>query len=283
MPKHFELKKIGSESKSLFGCTSTTADSCYFSLVFITAGEGLLSIDLHQQVIGAGFVLFIKPGQFYRVENNHDLEGHELSFNESFLGLDDENSESVYAGNLSEFFSQQVIRLDDQVCKVIYETLGHISKEQDNVQAFQRELLKRYFRILLIYLDRQVERNSNGLLQTGNIDCVKRFLSLVDRKFKERMTVCDYAMELCMTPNYLNQVVKKVTTHSAGYHIRQRIVLEAQRKAIYSNKTMKEIAYSLGFNDCAHFSKMFKRVAGVNFANFKRDKLTLPYAHGIAI
>ncbi len=83
---------------------------------------------------------------------------------------------------------------------------------------------------------------------------------------------------LFVTPNYLNEIIKKITGYSAGYHIRQRITLEAKRMALYSDNSMKEIAYNLGFLDCAHFSKFFKTITGSNFTEFKKEKLTIAVA-----
>ena len=97
----------------------------------------------------------------------------------------------------------------------------------------------------------------------------------LEKKFKEKKMVADYAAELFITPNYLNGIIKKMTGFSAGYHIRQRVVLEAKRLGRYSDAGMKEIAYSLGFEDSSHFSKFFKAVAGMNFSDFKKERL--PY------
>jgi YesN/AraC family two-component response regulator len=83
--------------------------------------------------------------------------------------------------------------------------------------------------------------------------------------------VSDYAGRLSVTPNYLNEIIKKTTGFSAGHHIRQRIVLEAKRQATYSGRCMKEIAYFLGFCDMAHFSKLFKNTTGMNFSYFKKE------------
>ena len=47
-------------------------------------------------------------------------------------------------------------------------------------------------------------------------------------------------------------------------------MLEAKRQAAYSSLTMKEIAYQLGFDDIAHFSKFFKNVSGSSFTDFKK-------------
>jgi AraC-like DNA-binding protein len=57
---------------------------------------------------------------------------------------------------------------------------------------------------------------------------------------------------------------------TASYHIQQRIVLEAKRRAIFNGDSMKQIAYCLGFCDPAHFSKYFKNSSGTNFTDFKK-------------
>lgn len=83
---------------------------------------------------------------------------------------------------------------------------------------------------------------------------------------------CYYGL-LSVTPNYLNEIVKKTTGRSASHHIRQRIVFEAKRQATYSDSCMKQIGYYLGFDDMAHFSKFFKMVTGINFTDFKKGQI----------
>ena len=83
--------------------------------------------------------------------------------------------------------------------------------------------------------------------------------------------VGEYARELSVTANYLNEVVKKASGHSASYHISQRVIQEAKRQALYSDANMKMIAHSLGFIDPAHFSKYFRRSTGINFSEFRKQ------------
>ena len=101
-------------------------------------------------------------------------------------------------------------------------------------------------------------------------------MELLDKNFKEKKMVAEYAAQLLVTPNYLNRIVKKNTGFSAGHHIRQRIVLEAKRMGRYSGAAMKEIAYNLGFMDLAHFSRFFKTFGGANFSDFKRGASIVP-------
>ena len=82
--------------------------------------------------------------------------------------------------------------------------------------------------------------------------------------------------------NYLNEIIKKTTGYSAGYHIRQRVVLEAKRKAAYSDSCMKEIAYHLGFCDIAHFSKFFKEYCRYELHGFpQRAMYVLNYSRSL--
>jgi AraC family transcriptional activator of pobA len=274
---HFQVEKLPSAHDLNFLQADSGERCAYFRLLWITSGEGSFWIDMQQYAIGPNFLFFIRPGQVHTLERADSLEGYSITFTGSFLGMDDEKYDSQYTGNLLGFFSQQVVQIDCETMIDIKETLDKMIKEQYNVHAFSIELLKRYFKIFLIYLTRQFDEIRETGLQTKNVEYVKRFMALVDKDFKEKKMVADYALDLYLTPNYLNQIVKKVTGHSAGYHIRQRIILEAKRKAVYSDKSMKEIAYTLGFTDIAHFSKLFKKIAGVNFVDFKRDKLPVPY------
>ena len=95
------------------------------------------------------------------------------------------------------------------------------------------------------------------------------------RDHSSKKMVCDYANELNVSPNYLNRTVKKVSGNTASHHIQQQIILEAKRHAMYSGISMKEIAYQLGFDNIAHFSKFFKSKSGMNFTNFKKEQISL--------
>lgn len=55
--------------------------------------------------------------------------------------------------------------------------------------------------------------------------------------------------------SYLNECVKNITGFSVSYHIQQRIILEAKRMLFYTNKSIKEIAIELGYDDYPYFSK----------------------------
>ena len=126
----------------------------------------------------------------------------------------------------------------------------------------------------MIYLSRQVENEKKASFNSRKMELVHVFYALLDRHFATKKMVRDYADILAVTPSYLNDTVKEVSGFTASYHIQQRIVLEAKRRAIYEGDSMKEIAYHLGFCDPAHFSKYFKNSSGTNFTDFKKGAFT---------
>jgi AraC family transcriptional activator of pobA len=246
-----------------------------FKFVWIREGSGSLSIDMNRYNISPNCMYFIKPGQTHAMQGEY--EGHIISFTGSFLGMDDEKFDVGYADGLLRFFSRQVCFLQADTLADIKETVEKMVQEHRNIHMFRAEILKRYFKILLIYLTRQFEESTDKIVQTRDIEVARGFMRLLEKEFLLKKMVSEYADKLFLTPNYLNQIIKKLTGHSAGYHIRQRIVLEAKREAIYSDKSMKEIAYTLGFADVCHFSKFFKKLTGVNFVAFRKNKSAIPF------
>ena len=82
---------------------------------------------------------------------------------------------------------------------------------------------------------------------------------------------------LSVSANYLNVTVKKVSGYPVSYHIQQQIIQEAKRQAVYTDKSMKEIAYQLGFEAITHFSKFFKKNEGSNFSLYRKTTCRVMY------
>jgi AraC family transcriptional activator of pobA len=62
-----------------------------------------------------------------------------------------------------------------------------------------------------------------------------------------------------MTPDRLNDHVKRATGVTAGHLIRQRILIEAKRQLVFTLEPINEIAYDLGFSDPSHFARFFRK------------------------
>jgi len=246
--------------------------SSHYEIIWVLKGEGSLWMNLEKQRVAAGSICCIKPNLCHKLEAEGILEGFRLSFNESFLGLGDHEIESGYRSALiSMFDGEQALITDPATTADMQETTEKLLCEFNNADLFRTEILRRYLKVFLVYLARQFgQAHSGQFRQKRTVDLVERFFALLSRDFGIKRTVSDYAGQLFVSPNYLNEMVKKNTGHSAGYHIRQRVILEVKRMVTFAGASTKEVAYTLGFSDMAHFSRFFKQNAGLNFSDFKK-------------
>lgn len=98
-----------------------------------------------------------------------------------------------------------------------------------------------------------------------------RFEALVERDFRLRRTLAEYADELAVSPTHLNRITHQATGQPASALVSARVLREARRLLIYTNLTAAQIAYELGFNDPAHFSRMFAKATGMPPRKFRQQ------------
>ena len=77
---------------------------------------------------------------------------------------------------------------------------------------------------------------------------------------------------LSITPTHLSRLVRTATGHAASHLILDRVIREARRNLVYTNLPVSTIAYALGFNDPAYFSRLFSGATGLSPRRF-RDKI----------
>ena len=137
--------------------------------------------------------------------------------------------------------------------------------------ALRAEILKR---LLKIFIARVCQAHGVCHEQEAagkRAALARQFQRLLEVHFTTRKMVSEYAEMLQVTTNYLNCVIRLVSGYPASFHIHQRVVQEAKRQAVEERRSMKEIAYRLGFPDQSHFSKYFRKNCGKRFIDFRKE------------
>jgi AraC family transcriptional activator of pobA len=249
----------------------------YYEMIWLMKGQSTLYADTQEYAVESNSIFLLKPNEAHQFQTQPEMEGFVLSFTDSFFSGGEYDFDLANHTSLCQLFTERrTISVSYEIEEDMKEIMLKMIKEFENQYSNRMELLKRYFKIFLIYLTRTLEENLQSTEQSRETELVKKFMELLDKNFKEKKMVAEYAAQLLVTANYLNRIVKKITGSSAGHQIRQRIVLEAKRMGRYSDAGMKEIAYDLGFLDSAHFSRFFKTFGGINFSEFKRGALVVP-------
>ena len=110
------------------------------------------------------------------------------------------------------------------------------------------------------------DRQASG---AADSEVFRRFESLLEQRHLERWSVSDYAKALSVTPTHLNRVTRAATGDTASHLILNRMVREARRNLVYTTLPVSTIAYALGFDDPAYFSRVYAAATGLSPSAFR--------------
>jgi AraC family transcriptional activator of pobA len=243
-----------------------------YKIVWCTDGEERLVVDGYEVVIKKNHVLFCTPSNI--VEIPKDTKGLiAFVFNREFYCIQHNDSEVSCMGLL--FYGSSiapVLELNEKDQRSFNAMLVLFQEEFDTKDHIQGEMLRTLLKRMLITSTRLIKQQSNQTdLSVKQVELIRKFNILVEQHFKEKHQVADYADLLFKSPKTLSNFFKKNNVNSPLKVINGRIVAEAKRLLLYSDKSAEEIAYELGYNEPSHFSKFFKTQAGVSPLAFRKQ------------
>lgn len=198
-----------------------------------------------------------------------------ILFNREFYCISDHDSEVSCNGIL--FFGTQDIPVitigKEQLNKfnLLHDMFIEEFSTPDNIQGDMLQmLLKR-----LIIMSTRLAKEQLMVKTLGNdqIDTIRRFNFLVDMHYKTKRKVSEYAELLHKSPKTLSNLFSIYNQKSPQQIILDRIALEAKRLINFTDKQNQEIAYELGFNDPAHFSRFFKKMTQMTPSEYRENLL----------
>lgn len=202
----------------------------------------------------------------------HQLENARvIKFNKEFYCVLNHDAEVSCKGIL--FFSPNQLPFfqipDEETEK--FETLWRMFDiEMRSKDELQLEMLQMMLKRFIILCTRIYKSKNNFLnLKTTDVDIVREFNFLVEQHFKTKHSVIEYADLLNKSPKTLSNIFAKLSGKTPLQIIHERKILEARRMLWHTDRTIKEIAYELGFQDIQTFSRFFKKAEKISPSEFK--------------
>lgn len=229
-----------------------------------------IKIDGDEVMCEKDTILFLT--EFHKVEIIELTNVRLIRFNRAFYCISDHDNEVGCKGILF-FGASQLPKITIPIVEM--EKLEVLWKmfviEMDSKDDLQNEMLQMMLKRLLILCTRiYKEQTELTSFDKNQLDIVREYNYLVESHFKTKHQVADYAEMLHKSPKTLSNVFKKFGQKTPLQIIHERIILEARRLLRYSDKSIKEITYEIGYEDIQTFSRFFKKIEGMSPSEFKK-------------
>lgn len=246
----------------------------FYCIILITGGKEEVTVNDHTQLVGAGDAICSRPGEVWHWQSEPHLEGLVLIFEEPFLlsFFNDphflDRFAYLHADRTSPF-----LHLGESLNERFRRLLEQMKSEIDDTRNKDQHILRAMLYEALVLLDRAEKAGDSG--QTMNDISISRyingFIHAVEAEYMMRHEVEYYADKLCITPNYLNKIVRQSLGTTAKSYIHQKLFAEAKRLLSYTILSVTEIAEWLHFDSASHFVRFFRKHAGMTPLQYRQS------------
>ena len=239
-------------------------------IAIITNGRARVLINLIEYIFRPNYISLIAPGSIIQIiETSQDFDAHMMAIEHNFLPV----------SGKEEFFAHFLQRKKNLLLPLTtteqVQIENFITVMWDVLQepVFRKEVIQHLLAGLLYnieYIAKNKGQSESSPLTHQN-DIFQRFISLVNTYSKTERNVSFYADKLCLTPRYLNTVIRQASQQTVMDWINQSIILEAQVLLKHSNRLVYQISDELNFPNPSFFSKFFKRMTGMTPQEYQKN------------
>lgn len=226
-------------------------------------------IDFKNIIIEAPLISFVTKGKVHRVIpklHNDKCEMWAIRFKSEFI------PETIFQ-LYSLFHDHSTLKMKEGEC---FERLVTICKlmsaemQQENPDlAVVRHLLSALF-TMIESERRKTDASDKGITKSNNTT-FKNFLKILEENYHRPENVEFYAEKLFMSARNLNTICQKIMEKSVSEIIEILKLIEAKNLLIYTDKTISEIGFELGYNEKAYFTNVFKKRTGQTPSEFREE------------
>lgn len=241
----------------------------YYSLIWFTHGTGKIKADFSEYPVAENSLFAFSPYQPFMLSGNQPVGGIVLQFHPDFFCIHKHQSEVACNGILfNNIYSPPFILIDETASANLQMLITQMKTELQDPKLAQYDFLISYLKIFLITTSRLKTEQQPEILEslTGSNgpQILQHLKNAIEKNFKTKHTASDYAKMLNISTTALAKITKTHFNKTLTNLISERIIIEAKRELYLSNKTIKEIAYELGYEDEFYFSRFFKTNADIS-------------------
>ncbi|MCE7062389.1 helix-turn-helix domain-containing protein [Dyadobacter sp. CY343] len=244
----------------------------YIKILYLPVGYKL-RVDFACYETQQPTLFFISPNQYLELEAAGEESGYFIFYNRDFYCIQIHDQEVACDGLLfNNIGNMPKVELSEAENAFLGGLFEEMIQEFHLNDSSLEEMVRTYLKQLLIRATRSWKRQHlthDVTEQQSDLEFFRKFTRLVEEHYKSKHTVADYADFLCMAPKTITHKFNRLRLPQPNEVIKNRIILEAKRLLVHTSLTAKEIAYELGYNDPAYFSRLFQTKTGESPSGFR--------------
>lgn len=257
-----ELDFLASASSAAFGEHMPSHRISFYAIIWFSEDKGVHFIDFESFPVQKNVVYLLGRNQVHSIPADSLPLARVIVFSDNFF----QRIEAPHLRQLFLPFHNGGITIPDVMIKPM-ESLFELILLEYSGQADPAMLLK-YISVLLMHLYRFNDDSSLPVNGTEDKRMATLF-QLIQEHYKDEREAGFYARQIGLTSKRINEILRErmgTTISQLLYHL---LLIEAKRELFHQERSIKEIAYELGFSEQSYFARFFKKHTGITPEQFR--------------
>ncbi|MBX2865961.1 MAG: AraC family transcriptional regulator [Leptolyngbyaceae cyanobacterium MAG.088] len=245
----------------------------FHALILFTQGQGTHGVDFIDYAVKPGTLIHICTNQIHHFSYDQGLDAFMVVFlpaalPTNLLGLSTSIS-SPLSWSTIQYIWPSVTSLKPDQAKKLKQHIELLETYQTTNARQQSAAQYLLWSVISLASQAAVEfgkHHQNGTIEPRFLE----FVELLEQSFESCRNVKWYAEQLNCSAKTLYRICMTVIGKSPKVIINERVVIEAQRRLIFGKTTVREVGYSLGFEETTNFIKFFRHLVGQSPDEFRQ-------------
>lgn len=259
----------------------------FYAIAIKADGDGKAITGHHTNFPEGATIFFNSPFQIISWDILPNWTGYYIIFSQDFVAKSRYFKDILEEFPFLKFDKSIPFKIDDNDLQSVLSIYDNIHREYQSEAKDKFKIIESYVILLLNlvkrYFTKQIDKQqADEELRTADLKLLTRYQTLIQTSFYPNATLetfsnlhstSYYAQKLNVHPNHLNAVVKGITGKTALHQIHHHILQLAKSNLAQTQKSIKEIAYSLHFDSPNNFSAFFKKQTSFTPGKYRKEAI----------
>lgn len=257
----FEILDLSERLQSKGAMMTIPHRAQFYHILWIEKGQGIHYVDFKPINIEDQTLIFVPSNSVNSYDVNGSYEGKAIIFTDKFFCKNNHDLQFLRSTPLfSDLYDLAKFKINPKTSDLRSFINAMQTEFERDEDSSHYSILHNLLHVFLLKAEREMHTQGFVKLPASiHLDLLVLFKDLLEQNFQQDKSVQKYASDLNISEKKLHKACKTLLDKTPKQIIDERVLLEAKRLLAHNTLSIKEIAYSLGFEEPTNFIKYFKK------------------------